>query len=124
MNSRITVEVVKLPASRRNVTLFEGDTVNRALIEAFGEDDYSKYTITVNGEGASLTTPLRNGSSIAISKQIKGNADEEAVEETAEETVETPATPAEGETPVTPTEGETAQAEPAAETVEANTDAE
>lgn len=120
MNSRITVEVVKLPASRRNVTLFEGDTVNRALIEAFGEDDYSKYTITVNGEGASLTTPLRNGSSIAISKQIKGNADEEVVEETAE----TPATPAEGETPVTPTEGETAQAEPAAETVEANTDAE
>ena len=32
MNSRITVEVVKLPTARKNVTLFAGDTVARAFL--------------------------------------------------------------------------------------------
>lgn len=73
MNSRITVEVVKLPTSRKNVNLFAGDTVARALVEAFGDEDYSKYTIVVNGDTASLTTALSNGDNVTISKMVKGN---------------------------------------------------
>lgn len=73
MNSRITVEVVKLPTARKNVTLFAGDTVARALAEAFGDEDYSKYTIVVNGSTSSLQTQLSNGDSITISKMVKGN---------------------------------------------------
>lgn len=73
MNSRITVEVVKLPTARKNVTLFAGDTVARALVEAFGDEDYSKYTIVVNGSTSSLQTQLNNGDSITISKMVKGN---------------------------------------------------
>lgn len=73
MNARITVEVVKLPAARRNVQLFAGDSVARALVDAFGEEDYSKYSIVVNGSGASLDTRLQNGDCVTISKQIKGN---------------------------------------------------
>ena len=34
--NRVMVEVVKLPTTRRNVELLEGDTVARALVEAFG----------------------------------------------------------------------------------------
>lgn len=73
MNSRIVVEVVKLPTSRKNVNLFAGDTVARALVEAFGDEDYSKYTIVVNGDTASLTTALSNGDNVTISKMVKGN---------------------------------------------------
>ena len=73
MNSRITVEVVKLPTARKNVTLFAGDTVARALVEAFWDEDYSKYTIVVNGSTSSLQTQLSNGDSITISKMVKGN---------------------------------------------------
>ena len=73
MNSRITVEVVKLPTARKNVTLFAGDTVARALVEASGDEDYSKYTIVVNGSTSSLQTQLSNGDSITISKMVKGN---------------------------------------------------
>lgn len=73
MNSRITVEVVKLPTARRNVSLFQGDTVARALVEAFGDEDYSKYTIVINGNNASLQTQLNNGDSVTISKMVKGN---------------------------------------------------
>ena len=73
MNSRITVEIVKLPTARKNVTLFSGDTVARALVEAFGDEDYSKYTIVVNGSTSSLQTQLSNGDSITISKMVKGN---------------------------------------------------
>ena len=73
MNQRITVEVVKLPTARKNVQLFLGDTVARALVDAFGDEDYSKYSIVVNGSAASLQTQLNNGYSIAISKMVKGN---------------------------------------------------
>lgn len=73
MNQRITVEVVKLPTARKNVQLFLGDTVARALVDAFGDEDYSKYSIVVNGSAASLQTQLNNGDSIAISKMVKGN---------------------------------------------------
>lgn len=73
MNSRISVEVVKLPTARRTVQLFEGDSVVRALVEAFGDEDYSKYSIVVNGGTASLETRLHNGDSITISRMIKGN---------------------------------------------------
>lgn len=73
MNSRITVEVVKLPTARRNVSLFLGDTVARALVEAFGDEDYSKYSIVVNGSEADLRTQLSNGDSIVVSKMVKGN---------------------------------------------------
>lgn len=73
MNSRITVEVVKLPTSRKMVTLFEGDAVARALVDAFGDEDYSKYSIVVNGSAANLQTRLSNGDSVTISKMVKGN---------------------------------------------------
>lgn len=73
MMNQIMVEVVKLPTARRNVELYEGDTVARALVEAFGNDDYSKYSIVVNGSVATLQTALHNGDSIAISALIKGN---------------------------------------------------
>ena len=73
MNSRITVEVVKLPAARKSIALFAGDSVHRALIDAFGEEDYSKYTIVVNGNAASLNTSLQNGDCVTISKMVKGN---------------------------------------------------
>ena len=73
MNNRISVEVVKLPTARRNVQLFAGDTVMRALVEAFGDEDYSKYSIVVNGRAAGLDTRLDNGDSITIASHIKGN---------------------------------------------------
>ena len=71
--NRVMVEVVKLPTTRRNVELLEGDTVARALIDAFGDEDYSKYSIVVNGSAASLQTRLSNGDSVTISKMVKGN---------------------------------------------------
>ena len=71
--NRITVEVVKLPTARRNVQLFAGDTVNRALVEAFGDADYTKYTIAINGSEGSLNTQLANSDVITIAAQVKGN---------------------------------------------------
>lgn len=73
MFSRFTVEVNKLPATRREVPVLQGDTVIRALIEAFGEADYGTYTITVNGQLADLNRVLSANDSIAIAKQTKGN---------------------------------------------------
>ena len=71
--NRITVEVVKLPTARRNVQLYTGDTVARALVEAFGEGDYSKYTIAINGSEGTLNTQLSNQDVVTISAMIKGN---------------------------------------------------
>ncbi len=73
MNSRITVEVVKLPTARRTATLFAGDTVHRALVDAFGDENYSSYTIVVNGSEATLNTQLNDGDNVTISKMVKGN---------------------------------------------------
>lgn len=73
MNQRITVEVNKLPARRVNVTLFQGDTVARALVEGLGEDNYDRYSILVNGQAAGLNTRLNNGDIIVIAAQVKGN---------------------------------------------------
>lgn len=81
---RITVEINKLPSTRKNVSLYDGDSVARALAEAFGDDNYATYSITVNGSSAGLDTRLHEGDSIALAKQTKGNADEvEATEEVA-----------------------------------------
>ena len=70
---RVMVEVVKLPTTRRNVELLEGDTVARALVETFGNEDFSRYSIVVNGSAASLQTALHNGDCITISAMVKGN---------------------------------------------------
>lgn len=72
-NNTITVEVNKLPSARRSANIIAGDTVERALVTAFGAEDYSKYSIIVNGTSADLRTTLAQGDVIAISKQTKGN---------------------------------------------------
>lgn len=72
--NQITVEVAKLPATRKNVVCYAGDAIERILTEAFGRDDYSKYTIVLNGAAATLATRVEvDGSEITIAAMTKGN---------------------------------------------------
>ena len=71
--STLTRSIRPLFTARNLVQLFAGDTVARALVDAFGDEDYSKYSIVVNGNAASLQTALSNGDSVTISKMVKGN---------------------------------------------------
>ena len=73
MNSRIMVEITKLPMARRTVQLFAGDSVLRGLVEAFGDGDYTKYSISINGQEATLNTTLANGDVVSCAALIKGN---------------------------------------------------
>lgn len=109
---RITVEINKLPSTRKNVNLYDGDTVARALAEAFGDDNYATYSITVNGSSAGLDTRLHEGDSIALAKQTKGNADEVEATNVEAEVVPT-------EAAVTPVATEEVEVEaPEAEVIE------
>lgn len=73
MDSRIRVEVIKLPTTKRVVSAFVGDSVRRVLAEAFEGENFSKYSITINGDAATLDTRVNDGDSIVLASQIKGN---------------------------------------------------
>ena len=73
MDSRIVVEVIKLPTTKRTVRAYAGDSVRRVLAEAFEGEDFSRYSISINGDAASLETQVSNGDSIVLSAMIKGN---------------------------------------------------
>lgn len=68
----ITVDVTKVPGAMRTVTLEVGSTVEDALRVADIELG-SGYEVRVDGDNATVTDTLEDGSTVVVTKMIKGN---------------------------------------------------
>lgn len=68
----VTVTVGTVPGTLQSVALLDNEnTVNDALDQAMLSA--SGYSITVNGNVADGGTALRNGDTVLLTRQVKGN---------------------------------------------------
>lgn len=69
----LTVKVIRVPGTVKEVVLEDGSTVAQAL-EIAGISPAEHEAVTVGGETAGLSDPLANEARIILAKGAKGNA--------------------------------------------------